>query len=307
MVTAETMRQRFYRVTSELMDADPRLALVLADIGVSYFEPFGVFERHPRRAINVGIREALMVSTAAGMALEGMRPIAHTYAPFLVERSFEQLKLDFGHQGVGGILVSVGASYDWAEGGRTHNSPGDVALMSTLPGARIHVPGHPDEAEHLLRSAAADDGLVYIRLSDAHNRLPLLDGCGAIAVLREGGPGSVTILAVGPMLKPVLSATYGLNATILYTATPRPLDGETLRQHVSGADVVLVEPYLEGTSAAAVSAALADGPIRLLTIGVPTTELRRYGTRREHDAAYELDADGIRRRVAAFAERALAA
>ncbi len=306
-MTAETMRQRFYRVAADLLDSDPRVALVLADIGVSWSEPYGVFERHPRRAVNVGIREALMVSTGAGMALEGMRPIVHTYAPFLVERSFEQIKLDFGHQGVGGILVSVGASYDWAEGGRTHNSPGDVSLMSTVPGATIQVPGHADEAEHILRSAAADDGLVYIRLSDAHNRLPRLDGCRAIAVVRAGAPGSATILAVGPMLQPVLTATEGLDATILYTATPRPLDGDTLRRHVSGADVVLVEPYLEGTTAAAVSEALADRPIRLLSIGVPATELRRYGSRREHDAAYGLDADGIRRRLAAFVEPAIAA
>ena len=244
---SETMRQRFYRVTAELLDTDPRVAIVLADIGVGYLEPLGVFERHPRRAINVGIREALMVSTAAGMALEGLRPIAHSYAPFLVERSFEQVKLDFGHQGVGGILVSVGASYDWAEGGRTHHAPEDVALISTLPDWTIHVPGHADELEAVLRAAAADYGQVYIRLSDAHNRAPVLDGCAGLALVRQGSSGAPTILAVGPMLRPVLQATDKLEATILYTATPRPLDARRLGELVTGTDVVLVEPYLEGT------------------------------------------------------------
>ncbi|HSH22129.1 MAG TPA: hypothetical protein VK992_05925, partial [Candidatus Caenarcaniphilales bacterium] len=141
---AETMRQRFYRVTAELLDADPRLVVVLADIGVDALGATGARDRHPGRVVNVGIREALMASVAGGMALEGLRPIIHSYAPFLIERSFEQLKLDLGHQAVGAILVSVGASYDWAEGGRTHHSPGDVALIGTLPGWTVHVPGHAD-------------------------------------------------------------------------------------------------------------------------------------------------------------------
>ena len=311
VVIRETMRQRFYRIAAELLDTDPRVAIVLADIGVGYLDEFGVFERHPKRAINVGIREALMVSTAGGMALEGLRPIAHSYAPFLIERSFEQVKLDFGHQGTGGILVSIGASYDWAEGGRTHHSPGDVALIGTLPDWTVHVPGHADEVEQLLRQAVVDDGPVYIRLSDAANREARPDGCGAVALVRDGGSGAPTILAIGPMLQPVLDAldvpdapdaAADLRATILYTATPRPLDGEGLRRLVTGTDVALVEPYLEGTSAAAVTAALADRPIRLLSIGVPSVELRRYGTRQDHDKAYGLDAAGIRTRLATFVD-----
>lgn len=307
-MSVDTMRQRFYRVTAELLDSDPRVAVVLAEIGVGYLADVGAFDRHPDRVINVGIREGLMVGAAAGMALEGMRPIAHSYAPFLVERTFEQVKLDFAHQGVGGILVSVGASYDWAEGGRTHHSPSDVAVIGTVPGWTVHVPGHPDEVESVLRAAVATDDAVYIRLSDAVNAEPHVDGCAAITMLREGRSGGPTILAVGPMLQPVLDAlasddaTDGAadsDATVLYTATVRPLDGEGLRAHVTGTDVVLVEPYLEGTSAAEVTAALSDRAIRLRSIGVPNVELRRFGTRQDHDRAYELDAAGLRRRLVA--------
>lgn len=146
----ETMRQRFTRVTTEALDGEPRLAVVLADIGVDAFADAGARERHPARVINVGIREQLMIGVAAGLAQEGMRPVVHSYAPFLVERPFEQIKVDLGHQDVGAVLVSIGASYDASAEGRTHQAPGDVALLATLPGFAIHVPGHPDEVEELL-------------------------------------------------------------------------------------------------------------------------------------------------------------
>src|SRR5260221_3450941 len=135
------MRERFARVAAELLDTDPRVAVLLADITADAFE--AARSRHPDRVVNVGIREQLLISVAGGMALAGMRPIAHTFASFLVERPFEQIKLDLNHQGAGAILVSSGASFDYAAAGRTHQSPGDVALLGTLPGWIVHVPGHP--------------------------------------------------------------------------------------------------------------------------------------------------------------------
>ena len=107
---SEEMRNRFASVTNELLDTNERVAIVLADISGDKFKE--AQEKHPFRRINVGIREQLLVNVGAGMALAGMRPIVHTFAPFLVERAFEQVKLGFAHQGVGGVLVSIGGSYD---------------------------------------------------------------------------------------------------------------------------------------------------------------------------------------------------
>ncbi|WP_084703718.1 transketolase family protein [Phaeacidiphilus oryzae] len=298
----EDARSRFYRVAAELLDEDPRIAVVLADIGADRFARSA--RAHPDRVVNVGIREQLLVGVTSGLALAGMRPLAHTFGSFLVERPFEQIKLDLNHQGLGAVLVSALGSYDWPAGGRTHMSPGDVALLDTLPDWTVHVPGHPDEAELLLRHAAAGEGLVYLRLSAQTNSTAQPVAPGRFLTVRQGTAESGTVvLAVGPMLDNVLAATDNLDVTVLYAATVRPFDGAALRAGTAGAgvaDVVLVEPYLAGTSVPFAAEALADRPHRLLGLGVPRAELRRYGTMEEHIEAHGLDPASLRARISGW-------
>jgi transketolase len=294
-----TMRQAFADTVTDLLDTDQRVAVVLADISGDLFR--SAASRHPERVINVGIREQLLVSVTGGLALTGLRPIAHTFPPFLVERALEQIKLDLNHQDVGAVLVSWGGSYDMSDNGRTHQSPGDVASLDTLPGWTIHVPGHPVEAAALLRDAIAGTGRVYVRLSSASNAEPLPTGAG-IRIVRRGGRG--VVLAVGPMLDRVLAATETVDVTVAYAATVRPLDGVGLRAAVLAADrpdVVLVEPYLADTSSYLVNKCLEDMPHRVRALGVSREfELRMYGSPSDHDTAHGLDAPGIAAAVRSF-------
>jgi transketolase len=287
------MRETFIATTTALLDEDPRTALVLADISADAFAP--ALRRHPDRALNVGIREQLMVGVGGGLALTGMRPYLHSYAPFLIDRAYEQIKLDLGHQDTGAVLVSIGGSYDAAAAGYTHQSPGDVALLDTLDGWTVQVPGHRDEVPAMLRAAARHDDRVYIRLGAQENTRAYPDG-GRLRVLKRGGP---VVLAVGPMLDPVLAATRDLDVTVAWTNTPRPLDTEGLRLLVE-TEVVVVEPYLAGTSAGLVGAALGGIPHRSLHLGVGRAEVRDYGTWRDHARAHGLDEAGLRRSLRVF-------
>lgn len=298
MTTTQPMREVFAHAMSTALDQDPRIALVLADISADRFAE--VAQRHPERIHDVGIREQAMVGVAGGLALAGLRPVLHTIAPFLVERPFEQLKLDLGHQGNGAVAVSIGASYDYPGAGRTHMAPADVALLDALPGWAVRVPGHPEELRAALGTALAGDDRVYLRMSEQVNAEPLLGGPGW-QVVRHGSGGVVA--AVGPMLDPVLAATAGLDVTVLYTAEIRPFDATGLRAAAGAArpDVVLVEPYLRGTSAHEVQLALADLPHRVLSLGVRRdAELRNYGTAQQHAAAHGLDVAGIGAQVRQF-------
>lgn len=292
------MREEFTDLVGAALDVDPRLAVVLAEISADRFA--AAASRHPDRVINVGIREQALIGVAGGLALTGMRPVVHSIAPFLVERPFEQLKLDLNHQGVGAVLVSTGASYDYPAAGRTHMAPGDVALLDTLPDWTVHVPGHPREFAELLSAALLTDDLVYLRMSERTNAAPLPVG-RRFRVVREGRGG--VVLAVGPMLRPVLAATAELDVAVLYASTVRPFDAAGLRSAALAAtpDVVLVEPYLRDTSTAAANAALADLPHRVLGLGVRRdAELRAYGTADEHEAAHGLDPAGLARSIRGF-------
>jgi transketolase len=287
-------RTQFARTATDLLEEDLSTALVLAEISARFFGEAA--RRHPDRALNVGIREQLLVNVGAGMALTGMRPIVHTFGTFLVERAFEQLKLGFGHQGVGGVLVGVGGSFDASSAGRTHQAPGDVALMDTLPDVGIHAPGTAAETDEVLRRAVAGEGLHYVRVVEQTNRESFA-GPGLHVVRRGSG---ATVVALGPVLDEVLEATADRDVTVLYAHTVRPFDASTLRAVLTRPDVVLVEPWLAGTSARSVADALVDVPHRLLALGTRRIELRHYGSPAEHQRAHGLDAAGIRRSVDAF-------
>jgi transketolase len=216
--------------------------------------------------------------------------------PFLVERPYEQLKDDFGLQGLGGTFVSTGASYDYSTEGGTHHSPADAAALLHIPGFEVIVPGHPDEVESLLRATYANGRPTYLRLSVGGNAVAMAVRPGRMEVVRRGT--RATVLAVGPMLDRTVEAVRDLDVTVLYATAVEPFDAATLQSVAGPAPVVVtVEPWYEGTLAASVAKALRHVPSRMFSIGVPRRFATAYGTPAEHDAKNGLDVTGIRRQV----------
>ncbi|MDT0262055.1 transketolase family protein [Jatrophihabitans lederbergiae] len=299
------MRVAFVDAAIEALDTRDDAVVVLADISTVAFA--GVPNRLRDRVINVGIREQALVGVAGGLALAGMVPIVHTYATFLIERAFEQIKLDLSHQDVPAVLVSIGASYDEPAYGRTHHAPGDVALLSTLGDWHIEVPSAAADVRPLLLDAVDRRARTYLRLS-AQTAAP---STGGLAVVRRGR--DAVVLAVGPLLDRVCAAVDDLDVTVLHVRTVRPLDAaalaaETDRVLAAGSDsaatVVLVEPYLAGTAAAQINDALGHRAHRLFSHGVRQAELHRFGTVADHDRAHGLDTDSLRSAITAQVHRA---
>jgi transketolase len=291
------MRAQLADTVSAVIAEDTDVVLLLGDIGVRGFRHAA--EAHPDRVYNIGILEPTTVGLAAGLARAGMVPVVHTIAPFLVERSFEQIKIDFGYQQLGGNFVSVGASYDYAALGCTHHCPGDVALLATVPGMEIVVPGTAADFDTLFRDRYRNTTPTYYRLSERTNRTAVPVTFGEAQVVREGN--AATVIAVGPMLDAVLDATEGMDVTVLYYTTILPFDARALYESASRTGrVFAVEPFYAGTLAHELQRVLAPIPVRIDGAGVPRQFLTHYGTAAEHDSALGLTAPALRNRLEAF-------
>ena len=164
-----SLRAQFAETVTDLGRSKDNLAVVVGDISHGIFSDFR--EIAPERYFNIGICEPAMASICAGLNKVGINPVVHTIAPFLIERSFEQIKLDFEYQGLSANFVSVGGTFDYSQLGCSHHSYMDVALMRSLPSAKIFMPSSRQEFDEAFRKYYQEPGVKYFRLTENGNEL----------------------------------------------------------------------------------------------------------------------------------------
>ena len=287
------MRKQFVKTVESILEKDKKAVLLLGDIGVFGFKR--AFELFPDRVLNIGILEQSAVGLAAGLSINGLIPIIHTIAPFLVERSIEQLKDDFGYQKLGGNFVSVGASYDYAALGCTHHCPGDVGMLKNIPGMEIVLPGTAEEFDKLFRKSYANGKPTYFRLSEKQNSQSHNVKFGQAEIVKKGK--LATILAVGPMLELAIMAAEDLDVTILYYTAIIPFDKKTLKENSESGKILLCEPYYAGALLPEILETLSPKPVSVESIGVPIQMMTNYGTAGEHDESIGFTYKNIRKKL----------
>ena len=232
----ENLRAAFARTILETAKTDHDLIVMVGDISHGIFKPFASL--FPDRYYNIGILEPAMMSIAAGLSKVGLNPVVHTIAPFLIERSFEQIKLDFGYQKLSANLVSVGGTFDYSQLGVSHHSYSDVALVSEIPGSKIFLPGSVEELEMLFLENYRSPGVKYYRLTENRHgvRLELPNPLGNKGVVVRPGT-EITLATTGSMLMECVRSAEALSASydieILYFPVLKPLDVALIRESVS--------------------------------------------------------------------------
>ena len=270
------MRKTFVQVASSVLEQNNNSSLLLGDIGVFGFRD--MLAKYPERVMNIGILEQSMIGVAAGMSSEGVIPTVHTIAPFIVERAYEQIKLDFGYQALAGNLVSVGASFDYAALGCTHHCPADVNLISNIPTANIFIPGHPNEFARMYLSNWDNGQLNYFRLSESKNREEFLVEIGESVRIQNGE--KAIVIAVGPILDELLEVANQLDIEIHYVNGFKSNAEIKFDIQTNSKVVIFIEPYYSGQLAQSTWTTFALNKYSIHQIGVPKKFIRKYGTYR---------------------------
>ena len=197
------MRNKFADVFYALGKADPRLAIIVADIS-----PAGSIakfrEEFPDRFVNTGVAEQVMIGMCAGMAQRGMRPFAYTIATFTLYRPFEFVRDDICYQNLPVTLVGIGGGVTYSTLGATHHAMEDISIAGAIPNMRIIAPCDPLETEAATRwCATQEEGPVYLRLGKAGEPVLTADAAepwtfGRPNVIEKGD--DVCILSYGPIM-----------------------------------------------------------------------------------------------------------
>jgi transketolase len=282
------MRNAFADELTRLGDKDPRIVMLSGDIGNRLFDKFKA--RHPSRFFNCGVAEANMMGVAAGMAMNGLRPVAYTITPFVTTRCLEQIRTDVCYHEAPVTIVAVGAGLSYSGLGPTHHSCEDISFLRSIPNMVVICPGDAFEVRAALRAAMQQDHPVYIRMGKKGE--PVVHA-GSIENFQIGKAITVSdgtdvcLLSTGNMLPEAIEAArrlagQGISAQVVSFHTVKPLDQAYLKDAFGRFKLVatIEEHSLIGGFGAAVSEWLADtrtGNQNFMRFGTPDAFFKQSG------------------------------
>lgn len=282
------MRKQFRNTIMDLAASDDRIVMLFGDVSVYLFNNFK--EEYPDRFYNVGICENTITSMGAGLSSQGFVPFVHTIAPFITERSLEQIKIDMCYNGFGCNIVSCGASFDYAWDGPSHHCYTDLAILRLLPGIEIIQPGSRKEVDILIRSQYDNGRTTYFRLSDQPHDIdvPVQFGKGLVLIESDS---EITVVTAGPLLGNVLEACKDLPVNLLYFHTIKPIDREIIGRYKNTEILVFHDAF-------GLYEAICEVPnISVSCYGMRDDFCSWYGTLNDIRKTIGLDVESIRKTI----------
>jgi transketolase len=272
-------REAFGAALVELGAMNPDVVSLDADLAGAT-KSAGFKKAFPERFFDMGIAEADMVSTAAGLASAGKIPFASSFSVFIVDRALDQVRNSVCYPRLNVKLVGSHAGPSCGEDGGTHQAMEDIAVMRSLPEMCVVVPADDVEARAAVLAAAEYDGPMYLRVArlasptvynaDSYS-FDLLHG----DIICDGD--DLTIVACGMMVGRALEAAdlladQGIRATVVNMHTIKPIDAELLEECArrTGHIITVEEASVVGGLGSAVCETLAERyPVPVRRIGVP--------------------------------------
>jgi transketolase len=305
---ATATRAAFGKALAALGAKCPNVVALDADLAKSTKSDLFA-SQFPERFFEMGIAEANMVATAAGLALAGKIPFACSFACFLTGQ-FAEIRISVAYSEAPVRLVGTHAGVAIGEDGHSQMGLEDIALMRTLPGMAVLQPADDIETAQMVEHLATHtDGPAYLRLTRQNvERVHEEDyrwRLGQIDTLRDGG--DVAIVASGGPVKAVLDAaealaSEGVSARVVNCHTIKPLDADTLERiaRECGRIVTVEDHTVLGGLGGAVCEAVADRfPVPVRRLGVQDV-FGESGSPSDLIAKHGLDVEGITQSIRAF-------
>ena len=230
------VRESFTDSVYSVGKIDKKLCVIVSDI--SHFRLQKFANENPNRYYNLGVCENSILNVAAGLSHVGFIPVVHTFASFLVDKSFEQIKLSFGYNQLPLNLVVIGSGIEYSYHGVTHHSYIDSVLVKSVENSCVFNPGSFFEFDELFKRAYNNRKINLFRATTQSHHVDLekdfkissvLPGKGYI--LHEGK--DLSIVCTGHNLKVAINSINlfkenGIDAEIIYLPTIKPLDEELI-------------------------------------------------------------------------------
>lgn len=282
------MRNAFADELTKLGDQDSRVVMLSGDIGNRLFDKFKA--KHPARFFNCGVAEANMMGVAAGMAMNGFRPVAYTITPFVTTRCLEQIRTDVCYHEAPVTIVAVGAGLAYSGLGPTHHACEDISFLRSIPNMVVICPGDAFEVRAALQASMKQDRPVYIRMGKKGEPVvhpgPIENFQIGKAIAISDGK-DVCLLSTGNMLPEVIEAAHklgekGISAQVVSFHTVKPLDEAFLKDAFGRFKLVatIEEHSLIGGFGAAVSEWLTDSRTanqNFMRFGTPDAFFKKSG------------------------------
>ena len=277
-MSKKATRQAYGEALVELGKINKDIVVLDADLTKS--TKTSMFQKEfPERHFNVGIAEADLMGTAAGLATCGRIPFASTFAMFAAGRGFEQIRNTIAYPKLNVKIAPTHAGISVGEDGGSHQAIEDIAIMRAIPGMVVLCPADAVETKKMVYAAAEYEGPVYIRMGRLDVETIFDEETydfqiGIANTVREGN--DVTIAATGLMTYEAIKAAdilaqEGISVRVINVGTIKPLDGETILKAAKETKFIITaeEHSVIGGLGSAVSEFLSEGyPTKVKKLGI---------------------------------------
>jgi len=261
-------------------------------------------KKYPERFFEMGIAEANMISTAAGLASCGKIPFASTFAVFATGRVYDQIRIDLAYSQANVKIFATHGGISVGKDGASHQMIEDIALMRVLPNMTVLAPSDATQTGKIVELMATNKGPMYARIGRAN--APIIYDKDYIESVELGkgmmveDGSDVTIIACGTMVDPAIDARktllkQGINAQLIDMHTIKPLDEKLVIKCAkeTGAIITAEEHSIIGGLGGAIAETLAENslPVRFRRMGIkdrfcesgePKDLLEKYGLNEKH-------------------------